>query len=204
MTLITRNKASIVVFILLSVINAEAQNNTDKISDLQDAYDRVISDKSKENWIHFFDIFPNTFESFDSIFGYRENQKGPLYDMYQQYISLFFEAQNHIKGEVYYDKLIRIAKDGIWDADANSLFQACIFNFVIDDSANSQRGSFLETLSTFSETDISNFWRFYFEDLYPDCYGEKYRKTLFLLQGYEKLLLIMEERYKTICKNHNR
>lgn len=197
-------KTSIIVFILLSVINAEAQNNTDRKLDLQDAYDRVINDKSAESWTIFFDIFPNTFEKFDSIFGYRENHIGPLYDMYQQYIYLFFEAQYHIKGDAYYDKLIKIAKDAIWDADANSLFQSCIFNFVIDDSANSQINSFLETLSTFSETDISNFWRFYFEDLYPDCYGEKYKKTFSALQGYERLLLIMEKRYKTICKKHNR
>lgn len=200
----TMRKISIIVFILLSIINAEAQNNTGRRPDLQDAYDRVINDKSTESWINFFDIFPSTFEKFDSIFGYRENQKGPLYDMYQQYIYLFFEAQKHIKGDVYYDKLIKIAKDGIWDADANSLFQLCIVNFVINDSTNHQKNSFLETLSTFSETDISNFWRFYFEDLYPDCYGEKYKKTFSSLQGYERLLLIMEKRYKTICKDYNR
>ena len=164
----TMRKISIIVFILLSIINAEAQNNTGRRPDLQDAYDRVINDKSTESWINFFDIFPSTFEKFDSIFGYRENQKGPLY------------------------------------ADANSLFQLCIVNFVINDSTNHQKNSFLETLSTFSETDISNFWRFYFEDLYPDCYGEKYKKTFSSLQGYERLLLIMEKRYKTICKDYNR
>lgn len=194
---------SIIVFILLSVINAEAQNYTDRNHDLQDAYNKVINDKTTENLTLFFHFFPNTFEEFDSIFGYRENQIGPLYDKYQQYIYLFFESQNYINESVYYNKLIKIAKDGIWDADANNLFQLCIVNLVIEDSTNSQISSFLETLSTFSEIDISNFWRFYFDDLYPDCYGEKYKKTVSALQGYERLLLIMEKRYKTICKNHN-
>jgi hypothetical protein len=197
-------KISFIVFLLLSVFNSEAQNNTDREPDLQDAYDKVINDKSTESWSLFFNLFPSTFEKFDSIFGYQENQKGPLYDMYQQYIYLFFEAQNHINESVYYNKLIQIAKDGIWDADANSLFRLCIVNLVINDSTNHQKNSFLETLSTYSETDISNFWRFYFEDLYPDCYGEKYKRTVSVLQGYERLILIMEKRYKTICKNSNR
>lgn len=200
----TMKKISFIVFLLLSVFNSEAQNNTDREPDLQDAYDKVINDKSTESWSLFFNLFPSTFEKFDSIFGYQENQKGPLYDMYQQYIYLFFEAQNHINESVYYNKLIQIAKDGIWDADANSLFQLCIVNFVINDSTNHQKNSFLETLSTYSETDISNFWRFYFEDLYPDCYGEKYKRTVSVLQGYERLIVIMEKRYKTICKNSNR
>ncbi len=200
----TMKKTSIIVFFLLSIISAEAQNNTDIKQYLQNAYDRVINDKSTESWILFFDLFPSTFEKFDSIFGYQENQKGPLYDMYQQYIYLFFEAQNHIHESVYYNKLIKIAKDGIWDADASNLFQLCIVNLVIDDSANSQKSSFLETLSTFSETDISNFWRFYFDGLYTDCYGKKYKRTVSVLQKYERLLLIMENRYKTICKNSNR
>ena len=122
----TMKKISFIVFLLLSVFNSEAQNNTDREPDLQDAYDKVINDKSTESWSLFFNLFPSTFEKFDSIFGYQENQKGPLYDMYQQYIYLFFEAQNHINESVYYNKLIQIAKDGIWDADANSLFQLCI------------------------------------------------------------------------------
>lgn len=197
-------KISIVLFFMLSIINADAQNNSDRKHDLQEAYGIVINDKSSESWTLFFNLFPSTFEEFDSIFGYRGDQMGPLSDEYEQYIYLFIEAQNHIKESVYNNKLIEIAKDGIWDADAVNLFQFCIVNFVIEDATNSQKSSFLESLSTYSEADISNFWRFYFDDLYPDCYGEKYLKTVSVLQGYERLLIIMEKRYETICKNRNR
>ena len=113
---------------------------------------------------------------------------------------MFFEAQNHIDGYIYCNKIIKIAKDGIWDADANNLFQSYIVNFVINDSTNSQNGHFLEILSTYPEVDISNFWRFYFEDLHPDCYGEKYKKTVSALREHKKLLLIMDNIYRTICR----
>lgn len=212
----TMKKLSIILFLMIAIINnAETQSNTNKKHYLQDAYKRVINDKSTESWILFFNFFPSTFEEFDSIFGCRDNQfdsitgyrimqEGPLYYMYDQYIYLFFEAQNHIERSVYYNKLIEIAKDGRWDTDAAELFQSCIVKLVINNTINSQKNSFLETLSTYSENDISNFWRFYFDALYPDCFGEKYIKTVSVLQEYERLLLIMEKRYKTICKKHNR
>ena len=189
-----------IAFLLIFAISAEAQDVNDGGFCLQTAYNRVINDNSTEHWRDFFNLFPDTFESFDSIFGYHHDKKGPLYDMYQQYIYLFFEAQHHVKGTVYYDKLIKIAKDGRWDADAISLFQSCIVSLIISDSSNYQEQSvFLETLSSFSETDISNFWRFYFDDLYPDCYGEKYKKTIAVLLGYKRLLPIMEKTYKNNC-----
>lgn len=192
---------SFIVVVLFFTINIEAQNIERKELDLQLAYNRIISDKSSENWIKYFELFPSTFEKFDSIFGYRNYQEGTLYDMYQQYIDLFFKAKDFVKGDVFYDKIIRLAKDGAWDADAVSLFQSSIVNFVINASTYPQeRMLFLEVLSSFSDTDITNFWRFYFDDLYPDCYGDKYKKTISALQGFERLLLIINEIYKTICE----
>lgn len=192
------------LFPLLMVLflNVKAQDIKIKSEYLKSAYYNVIKNGSQENWGNYVEKFPDRFEDFDSIFGYRNDSKGPLYDMYQQYIDLFFVARQYVSSEEYYEKVINIARTGSWDADAVNLFQAGIVDLLSNDSINPQEKSvFFKVLSSFSNTDITHFWSFYYDGLYPDCYGEKYKSTISALLGYERLIHLMKMCYKDICNS---
>ena len=110
----------------------------------------------------YFKAFPESFEAFQAIFGFypEDPNKGFLYDSSRFYINKFFKLK--IPKENFYSKVVGIAINGKWDADAVSYFQGALrYNVKRNEKL------FARLLSKRSKADIKSFWYFYFDGPHP-------------------------------------
>ncbi|MDP9046624.1 MAG: hypothetical protein M3N14_00710 [Bacteroidota bacterium] len=113
----------------------------------------------------FFDEFPKTFRELNELYGYDwDKHKGAsiLYYEAGKHIRELFNDLDNINDTLYYKKIIGIAIDGHWDADAVNFFQYGLRNRT---EAKPELITFI--LKTMPENQIRSFWYFYFDGAHP-------------------------------------
>ena len=157
------------ILIILSILiydYAISAQNLDSISvRISNAYNKAYNCDSLKYQQDFFNVFPDNFQLFNALYGWNHDEEKPqmMYDLYVQHITLFCNLQKIISTEDYYHKVIKLVLNGHWDADAVSMLQRCVQDFV---SSNTQ--SFINILSQYSEEDVIKFWFFFYDTLYFD------------------------------------
>jgi hypothetical protein len=94
-------------------------------------------------------------------------------------------------------KSLQIATNGVWDADAISLFQEKILNFI-----NHYPKIFINAILVMSEEESASVWHFLFDGLHPSqqviktrvlyferLFNDNHKQKYMINAQYEKLLL---------------
>ena len=110
----------------------------------------------------FFHEFPNTFSQLDSLYGYKENKPAILYYEAVDHIFYLFNNLKSIDEIAYYNKIIGIAFDGHWDADAINYFQNGLRTRV-----KSKPELIFELLRSKNDDQIIGFYYFFFHGVHP-------------------------------------
>ncbi|KAA3436829.1 hypothetical protein [Rufibacter hautae] len=84
---------------------------------LESSFNKLKSADTKENQIHYFNLFPCDFQAFKRTFDYVSDKSGPLYEKSFDYISTFY-ALDKISKKDKLQKAINIGINGKWEADA--------------------------------------------------------------------------------------
>lgn len=139
--------------------------------------------------------FPTTFTTFKNLYGFDDVKgKGILYDKYEENIDTFFSCQN-ISTQVKLHKAIKICIDGMWDADAVSLFQYNTLELIKTNPKEAET-----ILNNLSKNEYSSVWHFLFDGPHPNnkeniknveyfsqIFGENNKQTKTLKKEFEKL-----------------
>lgn len=108
----------------------------------------------------FFELFPNDFTTFNSLYGYDDKKgKSLLYSNYQTHIKYLFKE----KQPDLLNKCISLGINGKWEADAISAVQNFTRDLVII-----YPNKTITLLEKYSENDIFSFWNFMFDGPHPD------------------------------------
>ncbi|MDN5355826.1 MAG: hypothetical protein PWQ43_768 [Rikenellaceae bacterium] len=160
------------IFMCNSIYSQDFNNTNKKVDTLKI---KNISKKLRESYIlpsevyevygiyekkQFFEGFPDSFELFEQIYGYRP-PIDTLYTLYFEsynHLNLFCELRNVINKEDYYKKIIKLGIGGYWDADAINYLQHCI-----DICINENLPLTIKTLKSFTDDEIESFWYFIFD-----------------------------------------
>lgn len=140
------------------------ENRNDTISQLHSAY-------VNKDYDTFFALFPNTFRKFLTYYGYEHDIPAPLYDCAPYHIDYLFS--NHLNADrQHINKLVDIAKEASWDADAPNFLQKHLRKLILQYPV-----LFLDVLNEKTSKEIENFW--YFILYYPSLHSNndlQYRK----------------------------
>ncbi|MEB2777371.1 hypothetical protein SYJ56_18800 [Algoriphagus sp. D3-2-R+10] len=96
-----------------------------KIRELQNAF-------TNQDELQFLKLFPSNFSEFKGFFGWNEDQDKPekLYQQSTNYITYFFQLIKEPDYQKFDSKLIAIAKNGKWQADAVNHFQDQAMDYI--------------------------------------------------------------------------
>ncbi len=109
----------------------------------------------------FFDEFPATFSELNDLYGY-SSKASILYFDAEKHIARFFNNLNSVNDTLYYQKIIGIAINGRWDADAINYFQHGLKEHV-----ENKPELTVYILQKLSEEKMKSFWLFYFDAPHP-------------------------------------
>jgi len=124
--------------------------------------DKLKKSFINNNYVPFFNSFPNSFCEFNSLYGYDDNKGAkPLYGDYYNHINFLFDSVC-VNRHLFNQKVINVAINGKWEADATSLFQKKILNLVLYDTKD-----VLNILSEKSFEETKSFWRYLFDGPNP-------------------------------------
>lgn len=119
--------------------------------------------KRGEFRVLFFEYFPKDFESFNSTYGYVDGiGEMPLYDEYEHHINFFCQLDTIISDSIFYDKLVRIAFNSTWEADAINLYQDCLYDHCVKNPE-----LIVSVLNHYSKKLIKSFCKFLFDGPHP-------------------------------------
>lgn len=172
-------------------------DNRDTISSLKIYFEHFSKYKDSISELEFFKHFPNTFDKFQKLYGFNDQEGAmPLYHYY--HIGEYNEIRKYIKDNDYFDKLISIGISGKWDADNISSLQE-----VIQSNLKKNPISFMKEMNRFSPNDQINFWKFYFDTPEPNhpLYKDMINETLYILKTNKYHLI---DKVNSIIENINR
>lgn len=113
----------------------------------------------QNDYATFFKLFPDTYSELIDFYGFDDDTgKKPLYDFYETHINYLFEYEEKISSEFFAEKVYKIAKGGVWEADGIGLFQSNLSKLII-----SKPNIFLKILITKPDKEVANFWHFVFD-----------------------------------------
>lgn len=130
----------------------------------------------------FFNIFPNSFNEFHSIYGVDNLPGGemffrPLSTCCDEHVTLFHNLKS-IDSLSYFKKYIDISIGGRWDADHVGAFQEGLHEKIQNNTEQ-----FVILLKKYKKRDVAAFWRFCFDGAHPES---KTNRDLFK-QIYDKV-----------------
>jgi len=140
-----------------------------KASAIKQSYLKVSRPHSANDEKEYFEQFPGSFDEFNSLFGYAEQDQsissefkaGPLYEESNIYIEAFFNLKE-IGKITFYDKIIDISLGGKWFGDGVNYF-----SHGLEEKMTSDVSGFIETLAKRDSVQMSSFWYFYFDNVEP-------------------------------------
>jgi hypothetical protein len=133
------------------------------IDELRTLYLESINNDTIKYKIKFFEIFPETFQLYTEIYGYKnvktcEEEADNLYNESHDHLKLFCELRSIINKDDYYKKIIKLCINGYWDADAINDLQHCLYKCINEDLPLT-----IKTLKSFTDKEIESFWYFVFD-----------------------------------------
>lgn len=133
---------------------------------LGSSYNDVKPNKTNSDMeLLYFEIFPNNFESFSELFGYRTSKSGEptlgrLYENSEKHINFLFSM--NISKRILIEKTIAISIGGRWQADGVNYFQHNLHSLLHDHTT-----TFIDELARHSDEEIISFWIFCFDGYNP-------------------------------------
>jgi len=193
----------IIVILIVFVFAYKAQSQVALDSLLVKYYD--LATTSKDNNLYtekFFEIFPDNFQLFDSIYGWHEIGDSlylhPLYFEAGEHIDFFFDLFNTMDKSGFVKKVINISLNGHYAVDAVNIFKHLMTELLLNNTEQ-----FLKELALYTDTEIKSFWHFFFDNLifdHPYClkkHVEVYEKVK---RVNRRILILMQEQY---CDDFN-
>ena len=148
----------------------------------------------------YFNAFPNSFQIFNSLFGYSDKDPfgnetfvSPLYKESEGYIDVFFKL-NKIEKTRYFNRIIDISINGRWYADGVSYFK-----HRMEEKINEDINLFSKLLIIRDDMEIQKFWYFYFDGPHPIKTLPDELQKVKEING--RLFLIMELALKEVQQN---
>lgn len=192
-----------------------AQNYKEKAELLSKYYTLSISDTSINNKLTFFNVFPNNFKDFCSIYGYDSYSDtlilSPLYEKSLDHICLFCNLCGVVSPEYFYQKIINIVKDGYWQADAVNYLKSCLTSHLLSEvdtlflcpQTYHSTMAFLSTLDSYPMKIQIHFWKFFFD---AQCIDYKDFENIYNnIQKFAKfpsrLYRVIKKGYKSVNNN---
>ncbi|MDR1846711.1 MAG: hypothetical protein LBR17_01155 [Bacteroidales bacterium] len=156
----------------------------------------------------FFDYFPNDFNTFINVYGYKEiiNDKkehdvlfSPLYDFSFSHIDFFYSLDKLIDTLKFCKKIISVSLNGFWESDGVSIFQK-FFQTKLFNNIDIN----LYILNTLSAKECLSVYYFLFDGPHPDNYKEKYERLYhqILLKDKKQAQLLKRSYKKLLKENH--
>jgi hypothetical protein len=214
----------IIIAFILFIFAFKAQSQIALDSLLVEYYNLATTSKDSNLYKNkFFEIFPDNFQLFNSIYGYKDIYSdsaylAPLYDVSIEHIELFFTLSNTINKSNFIKKVINISLDGYWNADAVNYFQDEMQDFFlpnteqflkllksytadeVEESFLNNVDQFLKVLESYTDIEIKSFWHFFFDGIIFDndynirMYGRVYRRINEL--NYTRILTLLREQFQ--------
>ncbi len=155
----------------------ESNDVTQKESIADTRIEKLKRAFEQNDYATFFKLFPDTYSELVGFYGFDDDTgKKPLYDFYETHINCLFEYEEKISSEIFAEKVYKIVKDGVWEADGIGLFQSNLSKLII-----SKPNIFLEILITKPDKEVTGFWYFVLdgrvnsymrEDVFETIYGK--------------------------------
>ena len=186
----------IVIVFTIFIFTCKAQSQVTLDSLLVEYYNLATTSKDSNQYKEkFFEIFPDNFQLFDSIYGWHEIGDSlylhPLYDTY--HIDFFFNLFNTIDKSTFVQKLINISLNGRNAVDAVNIFHYLMTEFLLNNTE-----LFLKELELYSDIEIKSFWHFFFDNLifdHPYCLEEHKKVYEKIRVLNRRILVLMQEQY---------
>jgi hypothetical protein len=176
--------------------NAQTINTPQVKEDSSEQVAKKLTEQyDKKNCKEFINAFPNTFQDFNQLYGY-DDQEGEriLFSKLNEHISYFFNC-SEVSDREKLNKVVSIGINGKWDADAIGMFQDSTFD-LIKDHPNEAK----EILDSLPDDKAASFWFFLFDGPHPNdkenvkrvgllsnLLGKKSKQTKLLLEQFQKL-----------------
>lgn len=142
---------------------------------------------AKKDFHRFWNEFPDTFNEFLELYGWKEDCIGPLYCWAYYHMEFLFCDSLPIDS-IHLDKLFNIAKEASWDADTPNYFQRHWIDLLLKHPTE---------CSTYLRTrpigDVTGFWNFILYSPHPEQSSHKE-----LCEKMQNIYGIETERY---CQN---
>jgi hypothetical protein len=175
-----------VIFILLfTQVNGQSIES----NKLKNALIELKSDRNINNQKEYFELFPDSFESFLNMFGFKDGRGAPLYDGFEYVQALF--ALDSIPETQQMKKWINISINGYWDADAVNYFQNNLRPIVLK-----KTDLVYEQLKKSTDQEIESFFYFFFNEIHPQY------ETI--PSEFKKLKKVDEKFYNHLLAGHKR
>ncbi len=147
-------------FILLtSIFQLIAQ--TAEVAKLRSAFLDLQKNDNQTYQQRYFDLFPDSFEKFEQVFGFEDGKKAPLYYNSIEYIRALFELDS-ISQSNQINKWIDISIGGHWDADAVNYFQHYLRPRILKNVDLTYR-----LLKVRPDKEVESFFYFFFNEIHP-------------------------------------
>ena len=144
--------------------SADTKIKKDSVYYLKLFYNQFLNRKDSVSEVSFFKWFPDSFERFNSLYGYDDALgEKPLYSEGTNHILDYSKLRKYVSDIDYYNKLINISIGGHWEADNISMLQE-----VLSDNFKSQSVLFSELIQKKSKPEIESFWFFFFDGPHPN------------------------------------
>jgi len=182
-------KTKILTISLLCFLFVQINGQTIETEKLVSALSNLQQDPNSNNQKIYFDLFPNSFESFEKVFGFKNGKAAPLYDGFE-YVQALFKL-NDIPEKQQIQKWINISIGGHWEADAVNYFQHNLQPRILQNVDLTY-----ELLSKRTSKEIESFFYFFFNQIHPQY--ESVPTDLKKLQNKDK------EFYKLLLSGHKR
>ena len=157
--------------------------------ELKSTLTELNNDNSQTNHRKFFELFPNSFGSFEKTFGYKNGKEASLYDGHE-YIVKFFSLDSILESELL-NKWINISLGGHWDADAVNYFQHYLRPRVFKNIDLTYK-----LLKKRPKKEIESFFYFFFNEIH--------RQYETIPKEFGKLKNSDKEFYSLLSKGHKR
>lgn len=173
-------------------LNVKAQQLIQYGSQLEELKYSGISDSIMHYEKLFFYNFPNSFNEFIRLYGYNSYREGKYHGVAHpdnigiiesyavDHVYDLFNNLRYIDELDYINKMINIAVDAYWEADAVNHFQ-----YGIRCCLRRNPNLFIQELQTRSNNEIIGFWFFYFDEPYP---SSEIPEFLIFVKEYDQVM----------------
>lgn len=187
------------IFYLLPLVLVAQTSIEEKAKRLEEYYSKSYSNSDSLKFRQlFFEEFPNSFIEFKTIYDYNYNKPSILYEVATEHIFILFNNLENIDDSIYYNKLINVAIDGKWNADAIFCFQFGLQKRVLQNPILTY-----DLLNSRNDKEIKSFFYFFFDSIHP-----KWKSIPKELKQMKKKSLriykLMEQALNEVKKNNSK